>query len=93
MTDPGATAPADQVDGLLADAFLLLRGIRALRSDASGVRVTKVRCRASASRQGRGSRQGRRPRPEARPPGPDRSGQKILNFGPCYTIAIDISLN
>ena len=26
-------------------------------------------------------------------PGPDRSGQKILNFGPCHPIVIDISLN
>ena len=24
MTDPGTTAPADQVDGLLADAFMVI---------------------------------------------------------------------
>ena len=28
-----------------------------------------------------------------RGPRPDRSGQKILNFGPCHQIVIDISLN
>jgi hypothetical protein len=53
-TDPGNTAPADQVDGLLADALQLReRSIHALWTGTGGARETGVRSGGIAFRESR----------------------------------------